>query len=44
MIEDCARAVLEVTGSKRRISYKALLQGYPMRRKPDISKAQRLFD
>ena len=43
-IEECARAVLEVTGSKSRISYKPLPQDDPMQRKPDISKAQRLFD
>jgi dTDP-glucose 4,6-dehydratase len=42
-IEECARAVLAVTGSRSRISYQPLPQDDPEQRKPDISKAQRLF-
>ncbi len=43
-IEQCARTVLAVTGSKSRISYLPLPQDDPMQRRPDIAKAQRLFD
>lgn len=43
-IEECAKAVLAVTGSQSRISYQPLPQDDPMQRQPDISKAQRLFD
>ena len=43
-IAECAQTVLAVTGSKSRISYQPLPQDDPMQRKPDISKAQRLFD
>ena len=42
-ILECAETVLRVTGSKSRISYRPLPQDDPMQRKPDISKAQRLF-
>ncbi len=42
-IAECAQTVLAVTGSKSRISYQPLPQDDPMQRKPDISKAQRLF-
>ena len=43
-IAECAQTVLAITGSKSRISYQPLPQDDPMQRKPDISKAQRLFD
>jgi dTDP-glucose 4,6-dehydratase len=42
-ILECAQTVLRVTGSKSRIAYLPLPQDDPMQRKPDISKAQRLF-
>jgi dTDP-glucose 4,6-dehydratase len=42
-ILDCAKTVLKVTGSKSKITYLPLPQDDPMQRKPDISKAQRLF-
>ncbi|MDE3187049.1 MAG: SDR family oxidoreductase [Acidobacteriota bacterium] len=42
-ILDCARAVLRVTGSKSRIVYRPLPTDDPMQRRPDISKAKRLF-
>jgi dTDP-glucose 4,6-dehydratase len=42
-ILDCAKAVLKVTGSKSKIVYLPLPQDDPMQRKPDISKARRLF-
>jgi dTDP-glucose 4,6-dehydratase len=42
-ILDCARAVLRVTGSKSRIVYRPLPTDDPMQRRPDISKARRLF-
>lgn len=42
-ILDCAKTVLKVTGSKSKIVYRPLPQDDPMQRKPDISKAQRLF-
>ncbi|GGG90044.1 UDP-glucuronic acid decarboxylase family protein [Silvibacterium dinghuense] len=42
-ILECAHAVLKVTGSKSKIVYRPLPQDDPMQRKPDISKAQRLF-
>ena len=42
-ILECAKAVLRVTGSKSRIAYCPLPQDDPMQRKPDISKAKRLF-
>jgi dTDP-glucose 4,6-dehydratase len=42
-ILDCAKAVLEVTGSKSRIVYQPLPQDDPTQRQPDISKARRLF-
>ncbi len=40
---DCAKAVLEVTGSKSKIAYRPLPVDDPMQRKPDISKARRLL-
>lgn len=43
-ILDCARAVLRVTGSKSRIVYCPLPQDDPIQRRPDITKAQGLFD
>ena len=42
-ILECAKAVLKVTGSQSKIAYRPLPQDDPMQRKPDISKAQRLF-
>ena len=36
-------AVLEVTGSKSKIVYEPLPQDDPKQRRPDISKAKRLF-
>ena len=42
-ILDCAKTVLKVTGSKSKIVYRPLPQDDPMQRKPDISKAKRLF-
>ncbi|MFT4113001.1 UDP-glucuronic acid decarboxylase family protein [Silvibacterium sp.] len=42
-ILECAKAVLKVTGSKSKVIYQPLPQDDPMQRKPDISKAQRLF-
>jgi len=42
-ILQCAQVVLEVTGSKSRIRYEPLPQDDPKQRRPDISKAQRLF-
>jgi dTDP-glucose 4,6-dehydratase len=42
-ILDCAKAVLRVTGSESRISYRPLPQDDPVQRQPDISKARRLF-
>lgn len=43
MIE-CARQVLEVTGSNSRIEYEPLPQDDPSRRRPDITKARRLLN
>jgi dTDP-glucose 4,6-dehydratase len=42
-ILECAKTVLKVTGSKSKIVYLPLPQDDPMQRKPDISKAKRLF-
>jgi dTDP-glucose 4,6-dehydratase len=42
-ILECAKAVLRVTGSKSTIVYRPLPQDDPLQRKPDISKARRLF-
>ena len=42
-IQECAETVLRITGSKSRIAYRPLPQDDPMQRKPDISKAKRLF-
>jgi dTDP-glucose 4,6-dehydratase len=42
-ILECAKAVLAVTGSKSKIAYCPLPQDDPTQRKPDISKARRLF-
>ena len=42
-ILDCAKAVLKVTGSDSKIVFQSLPQDDPMQRKPDISKAKRLF-
>ena len=42
-ILECAHAVLRITGSKSRIVFRSLPQDDPMQRRPDISKAKRLF-
>ena len=42
-ILECAKAVLRVTGSKSKITYRPLPQDDPVQRQPDISKARRLF-
>jgi dTDP-glucose 4,6-dehydratase len=42
-ILDCAKTVLKVTGSSSKIVFRPLPQDDPMQRKPDISKARRLF-
>lgn len=42
-ILECAHAVLKVTGSQSKIVNHPLPQDDPTQRKPDISKAQRLF-
>ena len=42
-ILECAKKVLEVTGSKSKIKYEPLPQDDPKQRRPDISKAKRLF-
>jgi dTDP-glucose 4,6-dehydratase len=43
-ILECAREVLEVTGSKSELRFVALPQDDPTRRKPDITKARTLLD
>jgi len=42
-ILECAKQVIEVTGSRSKISYEPLPQDDPKQRRPDISKAKRLF-
>lgn len=42
-VMDCAKAVLEVTGSKSKITHKPLPEDDPIQRQPDISKARRLL-
>jgi dTDP-glucose 4,6-dehydratase len=42
-ILECAKAVLRVTESKSKITFCPLPQDDPIQRRPDISKAQRLF-
>lgn len=42
-ILECAKVVLQVTGSKSKIVYCPLPQDDPLQRQPDISKAKRLF-
>jgi len=42
-ILECAKAVLRVTGSKSKITYRPLPQDDPVQRQPDISKARSLF-
>jgi dTDP-glucose 4,6-dehydratase len=42
-ILDCARRVIETTGSKSRIRYGKLPQDDPKQRRPDISKARNLL-
>lgn len=41
---ECANAVLEVTGSKSKLTFKELPEDDPMQRCPDISKARKLLD
>ena len=42
-ILECAKTVLEVTGSKSKIVYRPMPQDDPKQRKPDITKAQTLL-
>jgi len=42
-ILDCAKAILEVTGSKSKIAYWSIPQDDPKQRKPDITKAKTLL-
>src|SRR5260370_28424212 len=42
-ILECAEAVIRVTGSASKVVFKPLPQDDPLQRKPDISKAERLF-
>ena len=42
-ILECARVVLEVTGSKSQVRHEPLPQDDPKQRRPDIGKARRLF-
>ena len=42
-ILECAKVVLEVTGSQSKICFEPLPQDDPKQRRPDISKAKRLF-
>ena len=42
-ILECAKTVLQVTGSKSHIRYEALPQDDPRQRRPDITKARRLL-
>jgi dTDP-glucose 4,6-dehydratase len=42
-INDCAREVLDVTGSRSKIRYQALPEDDPMQRCPDITKARTLL-
>ena len=42
-IIDCARRVIDITGSKSRIRYEKLPQDDPKQRKPDIAKAKTLL-
>jgi dTDP-glucose 4,6-dehydratase len=42
-ILECAEAVIRVTGSVSKIVYRSLPQDDPLQRRPDISKAERLF-
>lgn len=43
-ILECARKVIAMTGSKSQIKFDPLPQDDPKQRRPDISKAKRLFD
>ena len=42
-ILDCARRVVEITGSRSKIRFEPLPQDDPKQRRPDISKARRLL-
>jgi dTDP-glucose 4,6-dehydratase len=42
-ILECAKIVLEITGSKSKIRYEALPQDDPKQRRPDITKARQLL-
>ena len=42
-ILECAKLILQVTGSKSKIVYSPLPQDDPLQRQPDISKAKRLL-
>ena len=43
-ILECARAILEVTGSKSTLAFGSLPQDDPTRRCPDITRARTLLD
>jgi dTDP-glucose 4,6-dehydratase len=42
-ILECAKAILRVTGSNSKITFRPLPEDDPIQRQPDISKARRLF-
>jgi dTDP-glucose 4,6-dehydratase len=42
-ILECAQTILEVTGSKSELQFEPLPEDDPIRRKPDISRAQKLL-
>jgi dTDP-glucose 4,6-dehydratase len=42
-ILDCARAILEVTGSKSELRFEPLPEDDPIRRRPDIGRARKLL-
>lgn len=43
-ILECANAIIRVTDSKSKVQFTPLPQDDPLQRKPDITKAKRLFD
>jgi UDP-glucuronate decarboxylase len=43
-ILELAQTILELTGSRSKIVHRPLPEDDPKQRRPDISKAQRLFD
>ena len=42
-ILECAQTILEVTGSKSELCFEALPEDDPIRRRPDITRAQKLL-